>query len=550
MSIFVAPQSTIALCKVPLEDNYKNQIQFPTRTAQINYFNRSAVKKHEIGENTYIRENGSIVVYLPKEQIQTCNYLFYTNNGFGFNGGNDAKTYYCFITKMEYLNENSTRVYFKTDCYQTWLFQINYNRSFIEREHVNNDAVGANTVPENLETGEYVEVNTIADNQLRELVYLMQVSRKIAGDGESLSDSEIMTVIGDISQAGKYYWFDNNSTGRNEMLQVIKAYTAEGRYDDIVNIYLIPKIAISGWITPGVHTFSGSDSYAEHTLSADRVTKINKTYTPRNKKVLTYPYNFMVLSNNNGNEEVLRYEDFTAEDIKFNVRILAGVGGQTKCIPQNYKGVTYNLEYAVIGGKYPVCSWSGDAYINWLTQNSINIAGVEVSQDDLAVTGGVIGTLSGIAMSGIGAYTGSPTLLAAGISSAGSSLVSIGSSVAQGNKHELMSPNVRGSTNGGDLSTIEGSNTFYIRQKTIKTEYARIIDGFFDMFGYKVNILDVPHITGRRNWNYVKTISCNFDGDIPNEDLSVIRQAFDSGITLWHNPDTIYDYSQPNDIIV
>ena len=69
------------------------------------------------------------------------------------------------------------------------------------------------------------------------------------------------------------------------------------------------------------------------------------------------------------------------------------------------------------------------------------------------------------------------------------------------------------------------------------------------MFGYKINRVKVPNITGRRNWNFVKTINCNFDGDIPQNDMIIIKQIFDNGITLWHNPNTIFDYTQNNSII-
>ena len=66
------------------------------------------------------------------------------------------------------------------------------------------------------------------------------------------------------------------------------------------------------------------------------------------------------------------------------------------------------------------------------------------------------------------------------------------------------------------------------------------------MYGYKVNSLKVPNITGRTNWNYVKTINANILGDIPQEDIQELKTMFDSGVTFWHNPSTFLDYSQSN----
>ena len=79
-------------------------------------------------------------------------------------------------------------------------------------------------------------------------------------------------------------------------------------------------------------------------------------------------------------------------------------------------------------------------------------------------------------------------------------------------------------------------------------EYARIIDDYMTQFGYKVNSLKVPNITGRPNWNYVKTQGCNITGDIPQSDVEEIKALFNRGITIWHNPNTFLDYSQNNQL--
>ena len=84
---------------------------------------------------------------------------------------------------------------------------------------------------------------------------------------------------------------------------------------------------------------------------------------------------------------------------------------------------------------------------------------------------------------------------------------------------------------------------------SVRAEVARSIDEYMSMFGYKVNRVKIPNITGRRNWNYVKTIGCYIEGDIPQSDMQEIKSMFDKGITFWHNPSTFMDYSQANDIL-
>ena len=186
-------------------------------------------------------------------------------------------------------------------------------------------------------------------------------------------------------------------------------------------------------------------------------------------------------------------------------------------------------------GKYPICSYTTDMYTNWLTQNSVNL-GVSLASAGVTIVGGI-----GMAATGAGAIAG------AGAITSGS--LAIASTLSQIHQYKTIPPQSEGNINAGDVIFAGGKCTFSFYRMSIKAEYAKIIDDYFSMFGYKVNSLKKPNITGRRNWNYVKTIDANFDGAFPQRDMEKIKNMFNSGITLWHNPSTIYDYSQDNSII-
>ena len=154
----------------------------------------------------------------------------------------------------------------------------------------------------------------------------------------------------------------------------------------------------------------------------------------------------------------------------------------------------------------------------------------------------------------IAASSGAAMAAASGTTMAGASAL-VNGALAVANQlgsvyqHSLQPNSAKGNVNGGDINVCDKKNGFFFYKMTIKDEYARIIDNYFSMFGYKVNIVKVPNITSRRNWNYIKTINCNFSGDIPQTDLNIIKTMFNNGTTLWHNPDTIYNYNESNDII-
>lgn len=58
------------------------------------------------------------------------NYVMYQNTHYS------NKWFYAFILKMEYINDNMTRIVITTDPFQTWQFDITFMQSFVEREMI------------------------------------------------------------------------------------------------------------------------------------------------------------------------------------------------------------------------------------------------------------------------------------------------------------------------------------------------------------------------------------------------------------------------------
>jgi hypothetical protein len=199
--------------------------------------------------------------------------------------------------------------------------------------------------------------------------------------------------------------------------------------------------------------------------------------------------------------------------------------------PRNYKTLDKNMSEGITGAKLPVCSWISDVYTNWLTSHAIDIP-LKLANDVFS-----------IGMGGAKAYaTGDVSGVTGGITA-------IGNTVSEIYQHSLAPLQAQGNTNVGDVMYAMGYITPQFYKMTIKSEYARIIDDYFSMFGYKINRVKVPNITGRTNWNYVKTIDCNFGGNIPQADMNIIRTMFNNGVTLWHNPSTMYNYANSNNIV-
>lgn len=528
----ITPQTDVYLIKCPLEINDINQLTFANAQAQFNYFN--SLPKIPVDNFTYQRKDGTMRFGMHFDDLISYNYVMYRNDAYS------SKWFYAFITDMQYLNDNVTAITIKTDVWQTWQFDLRYKRVFVEREHTNDDTVGNNLVPENLELGEFI-ANGTPDNFTQtdstDAYLCVGVSRVIAPfDTNPLTNW--LTVYGGI-YSGLTYMFFNSFVS---LQRVIDFYAREGYASDIQTIFYVPYTFVSQ-SNPKTQTYqlSSSTNTATVTWIEPSMNPIyeNKSFTkpsnlagynPRNKKLMTYPYCYFNITNNVGSEYPFHYEDFSGNTANFTSSITLSPSMSITTHPINYKNGSddNNWSYGIQGGKTPQCSWITDYYVNWLTQNAVNM-GMQ------ALNVGVGSTLNLTSGNAVGATQGL--------------LSGIGSVVAQHWQASHVPNQVNGEMNNGDVTFSKNKLCFTYLPMCIKNQTARIIDEFFDMFGYATHRVKLPNITGRRNWNYVKTQGCYIDADIPQDDLTEIKGLFDRGITFWHNPATFADYSQNNDII-
>ena len=551
--ISITPQGEVYLCKTPLENDYKNQLTFSNATAQHDYFVSKVFRSST--DYTYIKKDSSMIVSFPIDEILECNYLFYKNVGFS------NKWYYCFITNMEYVNENATRLFIETDVFQSYQFDIIKKPCFVQREHVNNDTLGSNTVPEGLDTGEFIINSYETFDEYASDCLVVVGSTKLPKEIYQDIISNLPTKKYNGVFSGLYYTVLKTVDDASKFIMVMDG---QGQGDNIYDVFLIPKSIVTiynnQWqskecelkLTIDTWTYTTDvDIYYKllpsNQTESDEATvmKLNQTitrnntlngYTPKNNKMFTGEFNYMYVTNNNGQNVKYNYEDFYNNTPKFSLYGAVTPGCSIRLIPQNYKlfhqgGGDSDIcnPYGLTGGKYPICSWSSDSYTNWLTQQGVNI----------------IGDSLGDMMSSIGAtvLTGNPLGIGVG------TLEAVDSNTKLSQKREFTPIQAKGNINSGDVTFGIGLNQFILYRMSCRYEYAKRCDDYMSMFGYKINDVKIPNFTGRTNWNYVKTIGCNFEGDIPQIYLNKIKEIFNSGITLWHNPNTMYDYSQSNTIV-
>lgn len=492
----------------------------------------------EIGKN-------KINVGIPYATCLQANYIALQNPYYS------NKWFFGFIDKVEYNSESSTNIYYTVDEISTWWSYWEHTSCFVEREHVNDDTLGANTIPEGLETGEYTIVGSQSDDWNGNLTTVLATTL----DPNDLT-SVAMGVYNGITSGVGYYRYDKvlerwNVGHENETLEYAMNQLA-GQSDAIVGLFIAPK-----WLMPDDNIpITPSTDVATKTMYVQRITSLDG-YIPKNNKSLCFPYCYIELSNGAGQATTYNQERWTVGNSGMELEMDGCLtsGCSIRCYPVNYNGKTYNYDEGISLGKFPQINWKTDHYTNWLTQNGISIGAIKLNAEQAGIVGGIVKSASGLAMGGA-------SLLSTGYGSevgafnAISGVSEVFSTMQESYRHSLVPPTLHGSLNNGDVITASGTNKFHIYKKTVKNEYAKSIDEFFTKFGYKVNRLKVPNFTGRTYFNYVKVAGGEIVGksnqtiSVPESSMDIINAVFRKGTTIWHNHSNIGNYSLSNTIVV
>lgn len=528
----MANLTEVRLLRVPLENDYKDTFYWTNAGNQANWFQQQTIKT--MSNCTYQRKEGYIRLDCIYDDISNANYVMYKNAAY------NNKWFYAFITKLEYINDGCTYAHIETDVLQTWWNEYEVKSCFIERQHVDDDTIGAHTVPENVEMGEFIctdiKKDSVMDNALKDLCYVIGATvDPTSTAGATGLEPAGSGLYNGIYSGVRYFRYDDQAS----IDAALEAFAEAGQSDAITGIFMAPKELCYCTTAPKIDTGTAAKSYQ---IQVQKPQALGNSYVPKNKKLLTYPYTYCLASNGQGGNAIYQWElsnnTISGSDtpsINFSVVLVLAPGISGRLTPRNYKGVSYNHEEGINLGKFPICNFAVDMYTNWITQNGINVA-----TNYLTAGAGLIGSVAAM-FTGVGAVAGGIGVV--------NSIAGIANAVAEQRKAAMVPPQVNGNVNAGDVITASGENNFTFYTMAIREEYAKIIDGFFDMFGYQVNTVGVPLKAHRSKYWYTKTHNANIDGDIPQDDITKIRNIYDAGIRFWRSPANIGDFSGTNSIV-
>lgn len=551
--MYIEPNSTLYILKnVPLDTTYDHTLWFDTVAEQAQYF--SSLAKYRLSYQngtalTYVRVNrGTIKVPFKADALYDCNYIMFRNNGFG------DKWFYAFIRSVEFVNNTTAEITFELDVMQTWHFDYTIDQCFVEREHSVDDALGENTIPENVDLGDYISEGMFGSRLFTAWRIVVITSCKVDLLTPFIDRPADGVFINGTYQQLEYNIFSPDAVGIAGINNLLTALALTNHDDILLGIYLFPI----DLIPPTRDNWTESHDDGQITKRPATICQYPTTlaagkYTPKNNKLLTYPYTYLSCTNFEGIEKVYKFELFRDSlglnppenmNIQFHLFVDMNVRPTAMIAPVNY--MEYSLGYTdqpninegLCITNFPMC------------QYTMTDAGAKLVQAGIgmALTAASALSLSPALGSGGYEYFSGPRSLTT--SSTSKTAAAIANNLytgitSQGVKTGPASNNIMQSALSAYDRMAKGVD-FGFRILSIRPEYARIIDDYFSCYGYATKRVKTPNRNSRPHWNYVKTIGCTIKGSIPCDDMARVCNIYNNGITFWKHGDEVGNYSLDN----
>lgn len=467
------PDTVVKILKgIELDRDLENTYRFASLSAQQNFF--SARAKHTLGNEPmtglrYIRTGeDSIKVELKTAALYDCNYLMFQNTGYKDKSGR-SRWFYAFIDRVDYVNEETSEIFYTIDPMQTWLFDFKFADCMVEREHVRDDRIGKNVISEPVECGEYmqeVSANIVPPTSFKykggiittkpinmgalpsgtitiQITSSASISfkRPIPYAGVDVGERSIasgtvgqyptdlswyadFSLVKNEEATGKYHC--DNAVSAPDVLD-IKYYSLQNLISWIANAQIDgmdAKDIYAVFIYPDYFSSEGDggvfDEYGagskEKTMTFDMsaTAGFKKTdgtfFTPRNNKLYTFPYTRLTVSSHYGNVAHYKFELFdNGFKPKFKLLSILTATPQAALIPADYRAKIDSIDDMVTLPYAIEIPVKGDAFKTYIAENKGNII-ASLANTVLSAAIPAMTTSSTVAMSSGGEVTQARTI--------------------------------------------------------------------------------------------------------------------------------------------
>lgn len=538
------PTTALRLLDTPLESDYRNTLWFPNREVQTSYFLGRTIKTYDNFQ--YIKKNNTIVVDGEVDLLYNCNYIMYQNNNF------TNKWFYAFIDRIEWASNSSVRLYVSTDVIQTWFFDITYYDSYVDRCHSDTDVAGDNIVPEDFSVGNPGGYQVAGSTDLAPDGIALFATSTYAGESRTGS------VNSGIYSGGQNlvdFHIDNPGVG-----SILDSYVKNGTATAVIKLQQYPYKLKNGPMTVSFSKYPSSIS----------------GYTPKNNKMLSSAFVTCFMSMYGQETD---FNPVFITDSKVNIKISADqTSGTISAFVENYSDGS--ISTISMFASIPESGWSYNQYKNdynlhsgsnaMYVQRSVAQRTADYVSAGTNTAASVLDTAGSIFRTGV-SLVGATGVPALGLSRALENIGSTARSFGEANQALTALNSFAGGYDSisQDLATISenynapatggmsasngyiatGKTVFSYGYKVLPRDIVERCDKFLTVYGYKQSEYRAINLHARASWTYIKTNGLNASGNFPDDDMNIIKRAFNNGIFFWVYTATYGNFGQNNAIV-
>lgn len=509
-----------------------------TRDSVMGGTNSLATYKFSYSNCTYMRKDKVIIVDENADVLEAAgvNYCRYINGDF-----NKSMYFYAFVESIEYVAPKTSRLHIRTDCFTTYFDRIDRARSqcFVEREHVENDTPGYHTLPEPTQHFEQIAINrwqriwnSSTPSWFMNYFYVGAYATHAPGS-DPIAPSIPIDYVGNVPSPGHLYiaQIDDGTKMFEELIN---------QQYEISYTVIVPKSAVNTISTNVGDIYIAQDKTESDSWSGDEeidiggpyLTDLNyggATYSIRNKKLCTYPYQSIEMTDLWDQSITLKPELTYEQTAKFYLHPESGAIPSFTLYCKSYQQEN-SFRNAISINCFPAVPYTTSYYDQYMAihKNQVEVEKLKMGKE---LTKGYISA-------GIDAVKGSSSTglgsLGKGINGFIDTEISRRDYNAKYADLKQRPPLVCNAPDGSTKLGVDGIG-FHINQWIPTEEYIEQLDSFFDRYGYNVSECKIPQWNTRPKFNYIKTAGANVSGQIPESDKEVINQLLDAGLTVWHS---------------
>lgn len=509
-----------------------NTLFAPNKTTLDNYLLSKKKTPFKLSDYSFIRPDktsknayntGCVHVASEYDDTIDCDIVAFKNSDIS------DRWLYGRVTTREYVNPNSTRLYFDLDYWLSYydLLQPGIDSCFVERTHIKqstdwNDLgqptfnyLNRETYEPSMQEYLYSRFNTQFDN-INSLLSPIAGGVYATSDIDGNVDYDIAVVNGVPS-----YLYYTNADNIDHLGELLKRFAHLSTVDTKIAIQNIQAVCL---IPYGVFLSSKEPYKIDFNMAMPTRNEFKRSdgLPLQNAKCLIYPYFYITVISASGDKLDLIPQLFTTKEgyLKGEVVISGGYPFKANFVPHQIDDTgaetitEVNATKKVSLPPYPLLPVPADGYAQWRAQNQASTA---------------VQFLGGVAQAGFGAGIGGIT----GGSNIVNGVTKAGSAVASAIDAKNKPDQAVGASNDLEAFALNQYRFIFYLNKPNTDELTRF-DNYLTRYGYTLNTYMKPDLCVRQYFTYVKCGDTSIKASVPSEGIEQVKSMLQNGCTFWN----------------